>query len=241
MQNVVIYGGEGAIGSAVARAFAAQGARVVVVGRRACDVDVLDYEAVAAHAATLGPIDVVVNAVAFPYAQGRLADLSVAQVLEPIERFVRANLHIAKAVAPRMTGGALLTFSTAGARFARPGNLGFGTACAAIEQLTQRLAAELAPTRVVCLRPTALADPSSYTREVFAPLAAADGLTVDELLARWGSDLTLLGRLPTAEQVADAAVSLAGSPAITGAVIDLTCGNAIRARQYGGALIGMLD
>jgi 3-oxoacyl-[acyl-carrier protein] reductase len=172
--------------------------------------------------------------------------LEIDQVMQPIDGFLRSNLIIARAAARQMTdGGAILTFSTAGARFARPGNLGFGTSCAAIEQLTQRLAAELGPSgvRVVCLRPTALADPTPYTREVFAPLAAAEGLTVDQMLARWGTDQTLLGRLPTLAQVSDAAVFLASerAGAITGAVIDLTCGSAIRARQFGQALIGMLD
>ena len=144
--------------------------------------------------------------------------------------------------------GAILTLSTAGSRFARPGNLGFGTACAAIEQMTQRLAAELGPggVRVVCLRPHAIPDAAangSYTGEVFAPLAAASGVGVEQMLARWGEDQTLLGRLPTLAQVADAAVFLASdrAGAITGAVIDLSCGSAIRAQQFGQALIGVLD
>jgi 3-oxoacyl-[acyl-carrier protein] reductase len=248
-KTAVIYGGGGAIGGAVARAFAAAGAHVHLAGRRpradVAELDVLDERAVLAHADALGQIDIAVNAVSFPYAQGTLAELTVEQVMHPIDCFLRSNLNIAKAVAPRMTAGAILSFSTAGARFARPGNLGFGTTCAAIEQLTQRLAAELGPSgvRVVCLRPTALADPTPYTREVFAPLAAADGLSIEEMLARWGTDQTLLGRLPTLEQVADAAVFLASgrAGAITGAVVDLTCGSALRARQFGGALIGMLD
>jgi enoyl-[acyl-carrier-protein] reductase (NADH) len=144
--------------------------------------------------------------------------------------------------------GAILTLSTAGARFARPGNLGFGTACAAIEQLSQRLAAELGPsgTRVVCLRPHAVPDAAangSFTAEAFAPLAAAAGVTVEQLLARWGADQALLGRLPTLAQVADTAVFLASdhAAAITGAVVDLTCGSAMRAQAFGGALVGVLD
>ena len=68
-------------------------------------------------------------------------------------------------------------------------------------------------------------------------------MSVEEMLAQWGADQTLLGRLPTLEQVAEAAVFLASerAGAITGAVVDLTCGNAIRARQFNGALVGMLD
>ena len=90
--------------------------------------------------------------------------------------------------------------------------------------MTQRLAAELGPSgvRVVCLRPTrdpGRAPPNgSYTGEVFAPLAAASGVSVEQMLARWGEDQTLLGRLPTLAQVADAAVFLASdrAGAITG-------------------------
>ncbi|MEZ0294092.1 MAG: SDR family oxidoreductase, partial [Solirubrobacteraceae bacterium] len=192
------------------------------------------------------------NAVSFPYAQGTLlGGLSVADVMHPIDAFLRSNLITAQATSRHMTArgsGVILTLSTAGARFARPGNLGFGTTCAAIEQMTQRLAAELGPSgvRVVCLRPTAIADAAangSFTSEVFAPLAAASGVSVEAMLAQWGEDQTLLGRLPTLAQVADAAVFLASdrAGAITGAVTDLTAGNAVRAQQYGHALIGVLD
>ena len=93
---------------------------------------------------------------------------------------------------------------------------------------------------------TAIADaPShgSFTGEVFAPLAAAAGVGVEGMLAQWGEDQTLLGRLPTLAQVADAAVFLASdrAGAITGAMTDLSSGNAIRAQTYGGALVGVLD
>jgi 3-oxoacyl-[acyl-carrier protein] reductase len=271
-KTAVIYGGGGAIGGAVARAFAAAGAHVHLAGRSrarleavandigaAADVaelDALDERAVVAHADTVaadaGGIDIALNAVSFPYAQGTLlADLAVEEVMHPIEAFLRSNLITAKATARHMAArrsGAILTLSTAGSRFARPGNLGFGTTCAAIEQMTQRLAVELGPSgvRVVCLRPTAIADAAShgsFTGEVFAPLAAAAGISVEQMLAQWGKDQTLLGRLPTLAQVADAAVFLASerAGAITGAVVDLTSGNAVRAQQFGGALVGMLD
>jgi 3-oxoacyl-[acyl-carrier protein] reductase len=271
-KTAVIYGGGGAIGGAVARAFAAAGAHVHLAGRSrarleavandigaAADVaelDALDERAVVEHAdavaADAGGIDIALNAVSFPYAQGALlADLAVEEVMHPVDAFLRSNLITAKATARHMAArrsGAILTLSTAGSRFARPGNLGFGTTCAAIEQMTQRLAVELGPSgvRVVCLRPTAIADAAShgsYTAEVFAPLAAAAGVSVEQMLAQWGEDQTLLGRLPTLAQVADAAVFLASehAGAITGAVVDLTSGNAVRAQQFGGALVGVLD
>jgi NAD(P)-dependent dehydrogenase (short-subunit alcohol dehydrogenase family) len=266
----VIYGGGGAIGGAVARAFAGAGAHVYLAGRSrarleavandigdaadVAEVDALDEHAVVEHAdavaAGAGGIDIALNAVSFPHVSDRpLAELAVDEVMHPIDSFLRTNLITAKATARHMTArgaGAILTLSTAGSRFARPGNLGYGTTCATIEQMTQRLAAELGPSgvRVVCLRPTAIADAASngsYTGELFAPLAAAAGVSVEQMLAQWGEDQTLLGRLPTLAQVADAAVFLASdhAGAITGAVADLTCGAAVRNNRQ--ALVGLLD
>ena len=270
-KTALIHGGGGAIGGALARAFAGAGAHVHLAGRtlarleavasdigdaaEVAEVDVLDERAVAEHAdavvSAAGGIDIAVNATSFPYVSAPFAELDVEQVMHPIDAFLRANLITAKAVARHMTArgsGTILTLSTAGSRFARPGNLGFGTTCAAIEQVTQRLAAELGPSgvRVVCLRPHAIPDApanGSYTGEVFVPLAAASGVSVEQMFAQWGEDQTLLGRLPTLAQVADAAVFLASdrAGAITGAVIDLSCGSAVRARQFGQALIGVLD
>ena len=269
-KTAVIYGGGGAIGGAVARAFAGAGAHVYLAGRtrprleavandigdaaHVAELDALDERAVADHAdavaAEAGRIDLALNAVAFPHVNNApLANLAVEDVMHPIDAFLRTNLITAKAVARHMTArrsGTILTLSTAGSRFVRPGNLGFGTACAAIEQMTQRLAVELGPSgvRLVCLRPTAIADAASngsYTGELFAPLAAASGVSVEQMLAQWGEDQTVLGRLPTLAQVADTAVFVASdrAGAITGAVVDLTSGNAVR--NSGQALIGLLD
>jgi 3-oxoacyl-[acyl-carrier protein] reductase len=270
-KTAAIYGGGGAIGGAVARAFADAGARVYLAGRSrarlekvandigdaagVAEVDAFDERAVAEHADAVagdaGGIDIALNAVSIPYEQVPPFELAVEEVMHPIDAFLRTNLITAKAVSRHMAArrsGTILTLSTAASRFARPGNLGFGTTCAAIEAMTQRLAVELGPSgvRVVCLRPTAVSDaPSagSYTAEVFAPLAAQSGVSVEQMLMQWGEDQTLLGRLPTLAQVADTAVFLASDRggAITGAVIDLTCGNAVRAQQYGQALIGVLD
>src|SRR5688500_6961716 len=91
-KTAVIYGGGGAIGGAVARAFAGAGAGVHLAGRSrarleavandiggavgVAELDVLDERAVVEHAdavaADAGGIDVALNAVSFPYAQGTL-------------------------------------------------------------------------------------------------------------------------------------------------------------------------
>jgi 3-oxoacyl-[acyl-carrier protein] reductase len=269
-KTALIYGGGGAIGGAVARAFAGAGARVYLAGRTrarlekvandigesagVAEVDALDERAVAEHADTVaaeaGGIDVALNAVSFPHVQGKpLADLTFDEVWHPIDVFVRTNLITAMAVARHMTArrsGTILTLSTAGSRVMPPGVLGYGTTCAAIEAMTQRLAVELGPSgvRVVCLRPHAISDApanGSYTGELFGPSAAEAGVSVEQMLEQWGENATLLGRLPTLAQVAETAVFLASDSAgaITGKVVDLTGGSAVRSSQWG--LVGVPD
>jgi 3-oxoacyl-[acyl-carrier protein] reductase len=177
-----------------------------------------------------------------------LDELTVDEFMHPIDTYLRTNLITAKAVARHMTAqgsGTILTLSNAASTFGRIGNLGFGTTCAAIEAMTHRLAVELGPSgvRAVCLRPTGIEDApahGSFTGEQLAPLAAAGGASVEQMLTQWGQDQTLVGRLPTLAQVADTAVFLAsdGAAAITGAVVDLTSGNAVRNKS--GTLIGLI-
>jgi 3-oxoacyl-[acyl-carrier protein] reductase len=267
-KTALIYGGGGAIGGAVARAFAGAGAHVYLAGRtktrlekvasdigeaaNVAEVDALDERAVAEHAdavaAEAGGIDIALNAVSFPHVQGKpLAELTFDEAWHPIDVFVRTNLITAMAVARHMTArrsGTILTLSTP--TVMPPGVLGYGTTCAAIEAMSQRLAVELGPSgvRVVCLRPHAISDApanGSYTGELFAPGAAQAGVSVEQLLKQWGENMTLLGRLPTLAQVAETAVFLASDSAgaITGKVVDLTSGSAVRSDLWG--LVGVPD
>ena len=268
-KTAAIYGA-GVIGGAVARALADAGARVYLAGRTrarlekvandigdaasVAEVDALDERAVADHAdsvaADAGGIDIALNAVSFPFVHDTpFAELAVEEVMHPIDAFLRTNLITAKAVARHMTAhqsGTILTLSSGASRVVPPGSLGYGTTCAAIEAMTQRLAVDLGPSgvRVVCLRPHAIADaPShgSYTNELFAGWAAEAGVSVEEMLVQWGENMTLLGRLPTLAQVADTAVFLGSDSAgaTTGKVVDLTGGTAVRTSQ--GALVGVPD
>ena len=267
-KTAAIYGG-GAVGGAVARAFADAGARVYLAGRSTArlekiasdiggaagvaEVDALDERAVAAHADTVardaGGIDVVLNAVSFPFVHDTpFAELTVEEIMHPIDAFLRTNLITAKSVARHMTArgsGTILTLSAGASQVAPPGSLGYGTACAAIETMSQRLAVELGPSgvRVVCLRPHLIADGpanGSYTSELFERRAAAAGVSVEQWIERWQKNVTLLGRLPTLARVADAAVFLASdrAAATTGAVVDLTSGNAVR--NHASALVAVL-
>ncbi len=181
-KNAVIYGAGGAIGGAIARTFAARGARVHLAGRTAAAldavaeeiagaggavetarVDALDETAVGAHVDTVvasaGTIDITVNAVGIDHTQGvPLAELSTKDYSAPIAAYTRTHFLTATAAARHMMRqrrGVILTLSTPGALMAGAVAGGFGVACAAIEGLTRQLAGELGPygIRVVCLRP----------------------------------------------------------------------------------------
>lgn len=185
-KTAVIYGA-GAIGGAVARLFAREGARVFIAGRTrarldavaddiraeggtasTAQLDVMDQRAVELHAAsvasTAGAIDIALNAISVPHDQGsRLAELSVEAFMAPIEGFLRALFITSRAVAPHMGGdrsGIVLTLSEPGARLAAPGLLGHGVSAAGKEAFSRLLAAELAPSgvRVVAIRPHAVID-----------------------------------------------------------------------------------
>lgn len=186
-KNAVIYGGGGAIGGAVARHFAGEGARVFLAGRTRAKldavaaeitahggraetalVDVFDEAAVDAHAdavaGTAGGIDIALNAVSVMHDQGTtLPGLSVEEFMRPVDGFLRSLFITSRAVARHMGGerpGVILTLSEPGAKLAMPGLLGHAASAAAKEAFTRVLAAELAPAnvRVVGIRPHAVAD-----------------------------------------------------------------------------------
>jgi NADP-dependent 3-hydroxy acid dehydrogenase YdfG len=125
-RTAIIYGGSGAIGAAVAQAFARAGATVHLVGRtrdrlaavaasirasggaaEIASLDVTDRSAVHAHAATVaqtaGRIDVAFNATANDDIQGTpLVDMPVSEVLQPVVKAVTAHLNIGTAMAAQM-------------------------------------------------------------------------------------------------------------------------------------------
>src|SRR6266478_1974587 len=221
-KTALIHGAGGAIGGAIARAFARQGAKVFLAGRtlakldavardvsaaggvaETTQVDALDERAVNAHAdavaAKAGRIDIALNAVGIRHVQGpSFAELSLEEYALPITGYTRTNFITAKAAARHMIKagrGVILTLSTPGSRMAGTGFLGYGVTCAAVEAFTRVPAAELA------------------------------GITVEAMLAQ-AATTTLLKRLPTLDEVANAAVFLASdqASAMTAAIANLSCG-----------------
>lgn len=248
-KNAVIYGGGGAIGGAVARVFAREGASVFLAGRTrlkldavAADIaaaggtvetaqlDVFDQRAVERHADAVakkaGGIDIALNAVSIIHDQGTtLEDLSLEEFMLPIDGCMRTLFITSKAVARHMGGkrpGVILTLSEPGSKLAVPGILGHSASGAAREAFSRVLAAELAPRniRVICIRPHAISD---------APAAGSYTKELWEPLEATMAGLagmTLLKRLPTLAEVAETAAFLASdrAGAITGTVANLSGG-----------------
>ena len=142
-KNAIIYGGGGAIGGAVARAFGREGARVFLAGRtlatldavaeeigsaggaaETAQVDALDEEAVDRHAdavaAEAGGIDVSFNLIAHPYTHGTpLAEMAVGDFMAPVETAARTTFLTVRAAARHMIGrgsGVILAFGGPGDR-----------------------------------------------------------------------------------------------------------------------------
>lgn len=204
-------------------------------------VDALDSAAVDAHAesvvARAQRIDVVLNAIGLLHVQGKsFAEQTLDEFTTPVMGYTRAHFIIAKAASRAMIrqgSGVILALSTPGSVLPGPGFMGYGVACAALEAMTRHLAGELGASgvRAVCLRADAIPDAlsRSHSREVFAEVAAAHGLTPEAMLAAHAERATLLGRLPTLEQVAHAAAFFASdrAAATTGAIVNLTCGSLV--------------
>ena len=170
----VIYGAGGAIGGAVARAFAREGAKVFLTGRHrapveavakdivaaggsaeAAEVDALDEQAVDKHLQSVidkaGRVDISFNAVGIPNAKivgVPLVELDVEQFSLPITAYATSYFLTARLAARRMIpnkSGVIMTVTALPSRTGTPLNGGYGPAQAAKEALTRELSAELAP------------------------------------------------------------------------------------------------
>lgn len=242
-KTAIIYGGGGAIGGAVARVFAREGAKVFLAGRtlsklvkvaaditaqggevEVTEIDAFDEEAVKAHAdlvaAKTGSIDIALNAIGLFHVQGTpFAELALDDYAFPVIAYAQAHFITAKAVAFHMAkkkSGVILTLSTPGSQMPGTGYLGFGVACAAIEGFSRLLACELAPDgiRVLCIRPHALPEALGQGSHAKAVFQpSADKAGMTVEAMLAGPAETLLKRYPTLDEVANTAAFLASDKA----------------------------
>jgi NAD(P)-dependent dehydrogenase (short-subunit alcohol dehydrogenase family) len=168
-------------------------------------------------AAAAGSIDISFNAISINVVQDiPLVDMSLEDFMAPITDACRTHFVTATTAARHMTAqgsGVIVLLSSTASQESRHQMGGFNLACACIEALTRSLAGEVGRqgARVVGLRP-------NFTPETVPGVSDED---VSSLLKD-----TLLGRLPRLAEVADTAVYLASAAAgaMTGAVINLSCG-----------------
>ena len=249
----VIYGGGGAIGGAVARAFGRAGATVFVTGRRlapaervakeivsaggsaeAAEVDALDEAAVDEHLQSVidetGRVDISFNAVGIPDTNivgVPLVELDLAQFSVPIAAYATSYFLTARLAARRMipnNSGVIMTVTAIPARKGTPLNGGYGPAQAAKEALTRELSAELAPRGIRVVGLRPHGIPEAESlKEVYE--AKAFAMTWDEWQELLAST-THARRVSTLEETASVAAFLASdqASAMTGTTVNLTMG-----------------
>ncbi|WP_281689688.1 SDR family NAD(P)-dependent oxidoreductase [Pseudonocardia thermophila] len=236
--RAIVTGGSGAIGRAVARGLAAEGARVALVARdpkrllagadelRRTGADVLavpadttDDAAVRAMAdavvAAWGGIDVLVNTAAQPATPTppTLEELTDAAVTVDFDTKVLGYLRCARAVAPHMRrqkSGRIVNVSGLNAR--RTGSISGTIRNVSVAALTANLADELGPDGigVVVVHP-----------------GLVDTGRVPAAVAYQAAETTSVRRLVTVEEVADVVVFLCSPRAagITGDAVTVAGGN----------------
>ncbi|WP_055049029.1 SDR family NAD(P)-dependent oxidoreductase [Devosia sp. A16] len=249
----VVYGASGAVGGAVARAYAREGAHVFLAARgrerleavaaeiaaaggraEVAPVDATDHDAVEAHleaiAARAGPVKMMFNAVSLDDTQGqKLIDMPRERFIAPIVTGMKTWFSTGTANARHMAangGGVIVGISANAAREAYDIMGGFGVSQAAIEHFLRHLAVENGPAgvRCVCVRSPGSPD-APGVREAFLLHAQQEGITLEEAERRAG-ERTPLRRLTPLAQIADVAVLLASDLAgsMTATVANATGG-----------------
>ncbi|CCH29628.1 SDR family oxidoreductase [Actinosynnema sp. NPDC047251] len=224
-RTVLVTGGAGGIGRAIAAAFTALGDTVVLadvhgveeaaatLGVRGVTVDITDEDSIARALDEVGPVDVLVNNAGILSVHGKLLDLPAADMLRILQTNVHGTFLVTQQVARRMVDagvrGVVVNLSSIGGRQPTPGMGGYESSKAAVDALTRWAAIELAEhgIRVNAVAPG----------PVLTPMLAAGLPEGSPARLAWEGRIPLR-RLAAVEQVAAAVVFLAGDTAahITG-------------------------
>ncbi|GAA0459751.1 SDR family oxidoreductase [Streptomyces sp. NPDC046215] len=237
----VVYGAGGRIGSAVARAFAREGARVFLAGRTqfALDevadlirsaggaaeterVDALDEGEVRAFvdgvAERAGRLDISFNLISYGDVQKPLTDISVDDFTQPVTTAMRSQFLTTSAAAPHMIrsgSGVILAFGGSSTD-TLPGLGGFKVALDAVEGLRRQWACELGQhgVRFVTLKTGGV------------PETLPEGFAGREEIVASLEAAALLNRTATLADVGDVAAFVASDRArtMTGATVNISCG-----------------
>jgi NAD(P)-dependent dehydrogenase (short-subunit alcohol dehydrogenase family) len=250
-KTAVIYGAGGGIGSAVARTFAREGATVHLAGRtlatlekaaeeirtaggtaHVAELDATDEDAVEAHAASIGRIDISFNLVSRGDVQGiPLVQMTTDDLLRAPTTGLKANFLTARAAARGMIergSGVILHLNSASGAESMPGMGSTGPADAAIESFMRYLAAEVGPhgVRVCGIWTAGVAE--TLTDESIAEVSEQGPSAAEAMEMIAG--MSALRRTPRLADVTEAAAFLASDRAggITGSMTNVTAGLVLR-------------
>ncbi len=248
-KNAVIYGAGGSLGGAIAKAFAAAGAKVFLSGihldkvqkvadeinasggyAEAAEVDALDEKAVNGHIASVAEkaetVDISFNAAWNGVVQGvPLTEISVHDFVTPINMAIQSRFITAVAginVMKRQKSGVILNLTATPGGIGYPNTGGFAPTCAAIESLSRNLAVEFG---IYGIRSVNIRSCGSPDSKVFADTIAAKPELMKTILATMEAD-TMVKKLAMMADIANTAVFLVSDAAqmITGVTIDVTGG-----------------
>jgi len=235
----LVTGGGSGIGEAVARAFIAAGANVVITGRNAerletaaksmgataIPADVADEASVVALFRTLDQtfhaLDILVNNAGITGPVSRAADMDIAAWDETMAINVRGTLLCIKYAVPRMRargGGSIINMSSLMGLRGSPMRAAYTASKHAVIGITDAVAQEVGVDniRVNALCPGAVN--GALMQRVIASRVAAEGRSADDIIRSNYTDKASLRRWVEPEEVAAAALFLASpaSAAITG-------------------------
>lgn len=244
-RTVIVTGAGTGIGRATARAFAAEGANVLAVGRRAALLAETAVEAAPGAADRISPLVADITADDGPETVVRTAlerygriDVLINNAgvvnTESLRTYTRASVEpqlatnllapvlLTQAALPALEagGGVIVNVTTSVAQRGWPGNSLYAAGKAALEVLTRSWAVELAPhgIRVAAVAPGAIE----------TPIGDHAGYTAEQRAAirQWQVAHTPLGRVGRPEEVAWAITQLASPQAsfITGVILPVDGG-----------------
>lgn len=249
-KNAIIFGAGGSLGGAVAQAFAAAGARVLLAGihletvektsakiraaggmAETRQVDALNKTEVDAFvswvARQYGSIDISFNAIGLEDVQDiPLTEMSVEDFTRPISRAMQSQFLTATAagrVMSRQGKGVILSLTATPGGIGYPGTGGFGVACCAIESFSRNLASELGRSGVRVVNIRSGGSPDS---QVFVDALSGIGTELAAQIIGSMEGDTMLKKLPRMLDIANVAVFAASDLAalVTGTTIDVTGG-----------------